>query len=299
MRKLIIITFGLLMYCGCQTIQQIRADRAPVEIDGFGSLALIKDRSLDYKQLEKVILAVAERQSVSQEDAQVLTKIYNRHAIDFIEATSHAGPRRDYASAGDAEQFLALILRHENTRDEVRKATEKAFVDSVAENVRFEATEGVIVVEGSLLAVYHNAYNRAVAGSNEKLRDDNYNRTMDFISFAAVVAFERAARVISTGQRADASDERKKRAADFLQDLKIYNDALPPDDRILDADGQLLSLETLDDKHGSEVIGIIRGSLTIIDKNKEAKDALDRLNRRIFPTYEQLSSATFQQIRRR
>jgi hypothetical protein len=211
---------------GCEKIgSSFRAK--PVEIEGLGSLSALARRDLSENELAKIVEIVAVQSRVTEEDARAMLEIYKRQTVYFAEGSGRALRVENILDEYDVEPYLRLLMAHEPLREELRKATIAEIIDQIIGRVSFEEKENNMVASaGFLAAVYHNAYGKTIAKSDEKLWEESYNKTQTTNEAAIVTAFERAAHKYIGGERG-ASQLQKANATQFIEALKIYNESLP------------------------------------------------------------------------
>ncbi len=272
----------------------------PVEIAGIGALSSLKDRELDEKQLTAVVKTVVEKNAVSEEDAAAAAAIYERQMPRFLDACASSQQTDGVISRADVESYLALILRHQDLQAKIGAITTDAVVKTIAEKTNFSGEDLAIGPAGYLQATYYNAYSRTTAKNDEKSRVEKYVAIGTANMLASLTASERAAQEIVNDKRKNVNDPQKKQAAEFLRDLKIYNDALPDKEKILDDGGRLLNFQKASDSQTTRMIDIVLNNTATINENKEEViKAVNRVNKKTFSVYSLLYDDTFSLLRPR
>jgi hypothetical protein len=298
--RIYVIVFCLLLLNGGCPINDLTKPK-PVEIDGLGSLQANSQKSLKEEELTKIVETVVKQKRVGDEDARAMLEIYKRQMEYFVRASAFAEKSENHLEKHDVEEYLGLILQHENLREEARRVTEERIIDALAGWISFDESDekGMSGAAASLAAAYHNAYNEAVAKDDKQLREENFGKTHAANNASVVAAFERAARQFLGGQR-QASPKQKENAEKFVEALEIYNESLPENEKILDRNGRLIDLSAanaLQKARMTDIFGKIARADS--DPNATALDkALNLLNNRMKPTFSELRDATNSQIRR-
>ena len=109
----------------------------------------------------------------------------------------------------------------------------------------------------------------------------------DSINFIALKSFEQSAYRTLTNK--DASLESKQKAAKFLEDIKIYNQAMPADEKILDANGKLVDpfAPTTNGGQRNNLVNLAQGDvITKYKKTPGTEEASRRIGDIVRPTAE-------------
>lgn len=224
-------------------------------------------------------------------------------AIEYMKLVSKAeGGMSNVTRAGDLKGAFVDAIMQENVNDakeadEQREKIAKA-IAIVGEVATFYGLKDLPIGEipadllgKTVAAVVEGGgkgsnVDRATATNREILdRQDSLN------AMTTVTVFEKAARERLSRQEATTTDR------EFLQALRTYNDSLPVDEKILDANGQMINYNNATARQRRSIVRIFRaetsgaGSQTPLDK------AVNILNDRMGATYRELRDATNNQLR--
>lgn len=298
--KAILLWLVLLFTAGCPSISDLSAPK-PVEIDGLGSLPAISQKPLSETDLTKVVETVNKQKRINEPDARALLEIYRREIKRFVEASAFSEKTENLLERHDVEGCLALILQHENLREEARKITQERIIEALSGWIRFDENDkaGMSGAAAALAAAYYNAFNLSAAKDSEELKNQNYGATHAANNAAIVAAFERSAHEFIKGKK-ESSGEQKENAARFVEALKIYNDSLPAGEKILDGGGRLVSPLEMSAVQRARA-GDIFGKPVKPDSDAQATPfdkAINLLNDRMKPTFSEMRDETNAQIRR-
>jgi hypothetical protein len=281
---------------GCEKIgDSFRAK--PVEIEGLGSLSALAQRDLSEKELAKTVETVAAQNRVTEEDSRAMLEIYKRQTVYFAEGSGRTLRVENILDEYDVEPYLRLLMAHEPLREELQKATIAEIIDQITGSVSFEEKEkNTVASAGFLAAVYHNAYGKTIAKSDEKLWEESYNKTQATNEAAVVAAFERAAHKYIVGGRG-AGELQKTNARQFVEALKIYDESLPSE-KILDSGGRLVDLQNATPQQIANISLILHK--TANETNPMPLDkAFGLLQSRMHPAADEIEKQTNMQAKRR
>ncbi|MET0753976.1 MAG: hypothetical protein ABWZ66_11405 [Pyrinomonadaceae bacterium] len=300
MRIKAILLWLVLFTVGCPSVSDLSAPKS-VEIEGLGSLPAISQKPLNETDLTKVVETVNKQKRINEPDARAMLEIYRREIKYFVEASAFSEKTENLLEKHDVEACLALILQHENLREEARKITQERIIEALSGWIRFDENDktGMSGAAAALSAAYHNAFNQSAAKDNEELKNQNYSTTHAANNAAVVAAFERSAHEFIEGRK-EPSGEQKENAVRFVEALKIYNDSLPAGEKILDGGGRLVSPVEMSAVQRARA-GDIFGKPSKPDSDSRATPldkAVNLLNDRMKPTFSEMRDETNAQIRR-
>lgn len=296
--KAILLWLVLLFTVGCPSVPVAPKS---IEIEGFGSLAAISQKSLNEADLTKVVETVNKQKKVGEPDARAMLEIYRREIKRFVQGSAFSEKTENLLERHDVEDWLALILQHENLREEARKITQERIIEAIFGWIRFDENDktGMSGAAAALSAAYHNAINQSAAKSDEESKNQNYGATHAANNAAIVAAFERAAHEFIEGRK-EASGGQKENAARFVEALKIYDDSLPAGEKILNGNSRLISPLEMSPVQLARA-GDIFGKPSKPDSDSQATPldkAVNLLNDRMRPTFSEMRDETNAQIRR-
>jgi len=281
---ILLITF---VFAGCQQLSNLTTPK-PVSIGGLGSLVSLKDKSLDERQLTKLVKAVVKQKRVSVEDAKAMLNIYQRQTNSFLNASNSVNKNDEVLSMKEVEPYLMLLLQHESLRQEANLATQAAITQEVSKIAHFNDNENSGLREnvGNLAGSYVNAAVQTVAQKSEEKRAI-YENQQAANKFNLIEGFEQTAVDITQGKKENILPEEGKNAEQFLADLRDYNESLPASAKILDANGRLVNPSQMSDRQRASMEDIFGTS----------NPAGGRLSKRMRETYNQLANATERQVK--
>jgi hypothetical protein len=268
----------------------------PVEIERLGSLPSLNNKDLNENDLVKVLKTVSSKQYVNNEDAAAMLEIYERNIKLFSEISSQ--------NTAEAEAYLMLILKHEDLRNEAEQITYKEAIRILSQRLEFSESNSGTNKAGEFIAVFMNAYlqddvSRFDKIQTEDFKDKKYIENQGATKRIVLRSYEQIANGIVSGQ-IKASSEQKLKAIDFLKDLKIYNEELADDEKILDSNGRLLDSDTVNKNQkpnmDNVVIGLGNSNMKNEQKGVEASKQMATL---LIPAYESFRNAINDNLKRR
>lgn len=295
--KAVALLLMLFIGSGCDSLSDSMKPK-PVNVDGLGSLPALADRQLTEAELARVAEAAGEQKRVGEEDARAMAEIYKRQTKYFARASAVGERAERLLDKYDVELYLGLLLQHESLRKQIWETTATQIVASIYGWVSFEDREnGSVGSAGNLAAAYHNAYNKTVAKDDERMRDDDYQRMQADNGAAVVTAFERAAHEFIDGGR-NVTNEQKENAERFLQALKIYNNSLPANERVLN-NGRLIDFRSnaATRQQRANIARIFSTPTGDAPQATEIDRAIALLNDRMSATFRELRDAAGSQLR--
>jgi hypothetical protein len=287
MKLKLIILLTTFVFAGCQQLSNLTTPK-PVQIDGLGSLVSLKDKSLNERQLTKIVKAVVKQNRVNLEDAKAMLNIYQRQSNDFLNASNSVNKNDEVLSMKDVEPYLMLLLQHESLRQEANLATQVAITQEVSRTAHFNDNEnsGLRENAGNLAGSYVNAAVQTVAQKSEEKRAI-YENQQAANKFNLIEGFEQTAVDITQGKKENILPEEGKNAEQFLADLRDYNESLPASAKILDANGRLVNPSQMSDRQKDSMEDIFGTS----------NPAGGRLSARMNAIYDKLANATERQVK--
>jgi uncharacterized protein YxeA len=237
MRNLLIL-FLMLASISCQ-FPSFQAK--PVTIDGLGSLSSIKDKQLSEDEFNKLLKSTSKIKRVNEEDAKTLFEIFKLNTPRFSNASQNIEADEIIAGNQDVERYLKLIMDYEQTRKSVEEIVWREAKRILAQRVDFlnpKSNAGGSV--GQFMKAYLKAFSQTLETNKDKetiINDKEGSLSYRTNILTLKVFEEKAQQTINQNQ---ANREEKKEAEQFLQDIKTYNEAMPADEKILDANGGLV-----------------------------------------------------------
>lgn len=235
--KLTIFVLVILMG-GCRQISELTKAK-PVEIDGLGLLCEVGKRELKYDELVKVVKTVTKEKFAADEDVRAMFEIYKRQTGEFYDAATIYLRSEKEIDAIDVEKYLTTLLRHENLRAEVQAVTFDESEKQLESKIEFADENSVYFGNnaGTFIKVFTDAYKTAV--NDDKVWEEKAHDIYIWKKVILLKAFEAAA--TAEVSNANSTKEEKDKAGQFLKDLRDFNEQLPDDEKILDANGRLIN----------------------------------------------------------
>ena len=117
----------------------------------------------------------------------------------------------------------------------------------------------------------------------EKKSTQRVDIVRDELTLRTVVLFETQSQTILSGRKKVCQEEQES-AKQFLTDLKIVNDALPEDSKILNSNGRLVDLATASSNQKQSMADIVFNSVGTAKHTPEVEAAVLRLSQRMSET---------------
>lgn len=267
MRNLILI-LTTIAFLGCQ-IPKTKTN--PVQINGFGFLTDISKRKIENKELVEIVKTLARNESVNDEDAEATLEIY-KNRIDYFIERSGVAETSDEAGNTSIRKYLSLMLQHENLRAKVSDITSQSVYRQAVETFEGKIEDGQVntVPAGNLVANYLTAFHQTVAKDNREIFNKEIGRQLNAGRINILRAYEQISVEIKENKRR-ASTESQTNAKLFLDNLKIYDEQLPNEEKILTANGRLISIDGTSETIKNRLLQLMSGGAADSGlKNKSA-----------------------------
>lgn len=264
------------------------AEPKPADFNGLGSLSSLKSKSLVENQVTKVIKTLNKQQRVNDEDADVMLDVYKRYTSKFLNPPTIISDSDGVVSNEDVENYLSLILQHDNLRNEVSEITQQIITREIKRTARFGESEITRLGEnaGNLASNYVNAYNQTAAKNRAEKRIAPGNQ-QGRNKISVVDGYEQAAIGITENKKESITAKEKDNSENFFNDLRQYNDSLSTDWKILDSNGKLIAPSKMTAKQRASIEDIFSGETNL---------AGDRLSSKMRTTYDELLDGTARRV---
>ena len=270
---------------GCQFIGESFKPK-PVNIDGLGSLQSLQDRELNRKNLSKLLKATSQLKRVNQTDAQAMLNIFKKNISHFFDASQNAVTDNTNAESQDVEYYLELIMDYEQFKNPIEEIAWQESRRRLLQKIDFlnpKSNAGSVV--GQFLSVYAKAFTQA-SGTNknkETILEDKENVTNFQTKVLTLRVFEEKAYEKVNNSQSD--KEEKNIAKQFIENIKIYNEAMPADEKILDTSGRLIdpNAPTINGGQRAALNSLALGSIDYENK-PQAEEASRQVGNIVRPT---------------
>jgi hypothetical protein len=277
--KLLFLLLILMVSVSCQS-QSSKNNSSLSGLDKIDFLQTLKDKNLDGKELIKTIKEVNKYGQVSKSDAEIMVSIYSNHKKEFLIASNISNQSEELFTADDVSKFLGLILKHRELIDDVRQITRQI------------ASENDEKIAKNLIVIYIAAKTNALETLNNSEQtdiapQDTVNRLKRTNTMALVQTFELSAYKRVSGQET-ATPEQLERSKKFLSALKIYNNQLKEDEKILNKEGRLTNPFDMNEKQIRKLENIFQDDANILGQ-RELQEVMKE-------TWQTLQDSTKKQI---
>jgi predicted metal-dependent hydrolase len=258
----------------------------PVSINGLGSLALINNKKLSSEDYNKLLKEISKLKRVNEQDAQAMLEIFKQNTPFFSNTSHNTISDEKIADSRDIEHYLKLIMDYEQLRKPVEEIIYQEAKRMLMQRVDFlnpKNNAGSFV--GQCMKAYLKAFSQTLETNKDKERmlDEQEGRTKDLINFLALETFEeKAQETVSNNQ---ANKKEKETAKQFLENVEIYNESLPVNKKILDANGRLIEPDAQTTNGGQRVAmnSLAQGAIDYNNK-PQAEEASRRIGNLVRPT---------------
>ena len=279
MRKLTItLLFLAFTFSGCRFISQ-SFEPKPVNIDGLGSLQSLQDKQLTDEEFSKVIKTLGKENRVNEKDAYAMLRMFHRHIRYLFDASQLSLESEKNVGSKDVKQFLRLIFVYKEMNEPIREAIMNESRRIIEETVNFTNPENNV---GSSVGRFQQIYVEASIDNKNKESINDFVMVMNSDNQLMVLhAVEQAA--YEKISKLSINDEQKSIVQAFIDDIRIYNDSLPANAKILDSNGRLKDTRTADIDSLRAMIRLSQGGIE--DKTKpEAERASGKVGDIVRPT---------------
>jgi hypothetical protein len=236
--KKLMLTILLLTGMSCQFP---KFEAKPVIIDGFGSLQSIKNKELSNEEFNKLLKTTSGLKRVGEEDAQSMLEILKQNAPSFSNASQNTAAEDGIIGNREVKHYLKLIMNNGNLQKPVEEIVwkeAKRMLTERADLLKPKSNAGDFA--GQFMKAYLAAFAQIL--ETNKDRETIFEEKKGSLSYRTNILTlkvfeEKSQQTINQNQ---ANREERKKAEQFLQDIKTYNEAMPADEKILDANGSLV-----------------------------------------------------------
>ncbi len=273
--KLLFLFLILIANSNCQTqFNNDKSNSIPVvEIDLLKSVNI---KTLVPTKLTEIVKFVVKQERVNESDAKILADIFSEHSKLFLDASNRNADSETTLTASDVGSFLTILLEHPQSVAIIKQSIKKIILENDEQTTKTIAMQYVLA-KSKTKKIDTSPQNTEVTMSDvlRKLKTTN--------TLTLLQAFELDEYAIATGKK-PADPEKKKKAIQFISDLKTYNNELKDDEKILDNDGRSINFGEMSEKQINSVENLFRANIET--KGKKG------LNERMKEMWQTLQNAT-------
>ena len=288
MKKLVLITL-MCISVSCNQIKEWNKPK-PVKIDGLGSLSMIKNKDLSENEFNKLLKTTSKLNYVREEDADAMFEIFKQNILQFYEISKVQLKSNEKADYNDVKMYLQLIIIYEKLRQPVEETVWQKSKQILKEEANFANPKSNTATSvGNFISLYFSAFQETIINEKnvKELLEKKKGEILDKINFVSLQIFEEKAKEII--ENSEAGKEQQTKAAKFLEDIKIYNQAMPADEKILDANGKLVDpfAPTTNGGQRNNLVNLAQGDvITKYKKTPGTEEASRRIGDIVRPTAE-------------